>query len=101
MDTDVEDVDLDLTDVSESLNLDLDDDANDAIEIISESAADDDEFDLSSLDDVDEISTKLDLARAYLDMGDKEGTRSILDEVLAEGNDDQKHEANSLMAKLG
>ena len=53
-----------------------------------------------SLDDVDEISTKLDLARAYLDMGDHEGTRGILEEVLADGNDEQKQEANDLMAKL-
>ena len=69
------------------------------IEVDSEQAADDD-FDLSSLDDVDEISTKLDLARAYLDMGDHEGTRGILEEVIAEGNDEQKKEAADLMAKL-
>jgi pilus assembly protein FimV len=61
---------------------------------------DEDDFDLSSLDDVDEVSTKLDLARAYLDMGDHEGTRGILEEVLAEGNDEQKQEANELMEKL-
>jgi len=66
-----------------------------------EPAADEEEdFDLSSLDDVDEISTKLDLARAYLDMGDHEGTRGILEEVIAEGNDEQKKEAADLMAKL-
>ncbi|OGI45933.1 MAG: hypothetical protein A2637_08005, partial [Candidatus Muproteobacteria bacterium RIFCSPHIGHO2_01_FULL_65_16] len=34
----------------------------------------------------DETATKLDLARAYIDMGDAEGARSILDEVMAEGN---------------
>jgi len=62
---------------------------------------DEDDFDLSSLDDVDEVSTKLDLARAYLDMGDHEGSRGILEEVLTEGNDEQKEEANELMAKLG
>ncbi|MCK7494742.1 MAG: hypothetical protein MZW92_29140 [Comamonadaceae bacterium] len=33
----------------------------------------------------DETATKLDLAKAYIDMGDSEGARSILDEVLAEG----------------
>jgi pilus assembly protein FimV len=63
--------------------------------------SDDDDFDLSSLDDVDEVSTKLDLARAYLDMGDHDGSRGILEEVLAEGNDEQKEEASELMAKLG
>jgi len=59
-----------------------------------------DDFDLSSLGDADEISTKLDLARAYLDMGDDEGTRGILEEVIAEGNDEQKKEANELMGQL-
>ena len=62
--------------------------------------SDEDDFDLSSLDDVDEVSTKLDLARAYLDMGDHEGTRGILEEVIAEGDDEQKQEASELMAKL-
>ena len=61
----------------------------------------DDSLDLSDLDDVDEVSTKLDLARAYLDMGDADGTRSILDEVLAEGNDEQKQEAQELLNQLG
>ena len=70
-------------------------------EPVIDDSSDEDDFDLSSLDDVDEISTKLDLARAYLDMGDHEGTRSILEEVIAEGSDEQKQEANELMEKLG
>ena len=32
-----------------------------------------------------EVGTKLDLARAYMDMGDPEGARNILEEVLSEG----------------
>jgi pilus assembly protein FimV len=52
------------------------------------------------LDASDEVSTKLDLARAYLDMGDPEGARSILDEVLEEGNEAQKDEAGKLIAEL-
>ena len=55
---------------------------------------DDDDDDL--FDAGDENSTKLDLARAYLDMGDSEGARSLLDEVIAEGSDEQKQEARSL-----
>jgi len=47
-----------------------------------------------------EIGTKLDLARAYVDMGDPEGARSILEEVLSEGSDAQKREADRLMASL-
>jgi pilus assembly protein FimV len=48
----------------------------------------------------DEVSTKLDLARAYIDMGDSEGARSTLEEVLSEGNDEQKREAQDLIDQL-
>jgi pilus assembly protein FimV len=49
----------------------------------------------------EEVNTKLDLARAYLEMGDREGAREILQEVLGEGADDQKAEASKLMADAG
>jgi pilus assembly protein FimV len=48
----------------------------------------------------DAIGTKLDLAKAYLDMGDPDGARSMLEEVLIEGNDGQKLEARKLMADI-
>ncbi|HEX6833093.1 MAG TPA: FimV/HubP family polar landmark protein, partial [Rudaea sp.] len=48
----------------------------------------------------DAIGTKLDLAKAYMDMGDPEGARSMLDEVLTEGNDTQKGEARRLLAEI-
>jgi pilus assembly protein FimV len=51
-------------------------------------------------DGMDEVATKLDLARAYLEMGDKEGAREILQEVLNEGNDKQQGDARSLMASI-
>ncbi len=47
-----------------------------------------------------EVGTKLDLARAYMDMGDPEGARSILEEVLSEGSASQKQEAQRLIASL-
>jgi pilus assembly protein FimV len=47
-----------------------------------------------------EVGTKLDLARAYIDMGDPEGARSILDEVLKEGSAVQKQEAERLVSSL-
>ena len=47
-----------------------------------------------------EVGTKLDLARAYMDMGDPEGARSILEEVLAEGSASQKTEARRLIDSL-
>ena len=48
----------------------------------------------------DETATKLDLAKAYIDMGDAEGARSILDEVMTEGNDNQKQQARNLAAQI-
>jgi pilus assembly protein FimV len=47
-----------------------------------------------------EVGTKLDLARAYMDMGDPEGARSILDEVVQEGSASQKQEASRLIESL-
>lgn len=49
----------------------------------------------------DAIGTKLDLAKAYLDMGDPDGARSMLEEVLAEGSAAQQEEARKLIAELG
>lgn len=48
-----------------------------------------------------EVSTKLDLARAYIDMGDVEGARDILQEALKEGNAEQQNVARKLLAELG
>ncbi|MGN6517871.1 MAG: FimV/HubP family polar landmark protein [Dokdonella sp.] len=48
----------------------------------------------------DAIGTKLDLAKAYMDMGDPDGARSMLEEVVAEGNDAQKAEAHRLISEL-
>lgn len=51
--------------------------------------------------EVDEVGTKLDLAKAYVDMGDSDGARSILDEVLEEGDESQKAQAKELLGALG
>ena len=59
---------------------------------------DDAEFDY--LSGADEVATKLDLARAYIDMGDHDGARDILDEVNKEGDQAQRREANELRSKL-
>lgn len=48
-----------------------------------------------------EVETKLELARAYEEMGDKEGARELLDEVLREGSASQQATARELIAKLG
>ncbi|MGK0445835.1 MAG: pilus assembly protein FimV, partial [Bermanella sp.] len=56
--------------------------------------------DLDFLSGTDESETKLDLARAYIDMEDQDGAREILQEVLDEGSDQQKQEATKLMDSL-
>ncbi|SDS14355.1 pilus assembly protein FimV [Halopseudomonas xinjiangensis] len=58
-----------------------------------------DEFDF--LSGTDECATKLDLARAYIDMGDEEGARDILSEVVDEGSDQQQQDARDMLAQLG
>lgn len=49
----------------------------------------------------DPVGTKLDLARAYLEMGDSDGARSMLLEVVAEGHEVQRQEARRLLDELG
>jgi len=58
------------------------------------------DFDISGYDEIDEAETKLDLAAAYADMGDPDGARNILEEVLKEGNDEQKSKAQALLNNL-
>lgn len=76
------------------------------------SAARDHSFNLDDMDadlpsgdelgmgDIDEIATKLDLARAYIEMHETDGAKEILQEVISEGNAQQKQEAQALLAKL-
>lgn len=50
--------------------------------------------------DAHAVETKLDLARAYLEMGDQEGARSLLDEVQVEGSEQQRAQGQKLAAQL-
>lgn len=70
-------------------------------------ADEDDEMDESidlGLDDLmgegDVIVTKLDLAKAYIEMGDTEGAKNLLTEVISEGNTDQVNTANKLLDEM-
>jgi pilus assembly protein FimV len=49
----------------------------------------------------EEVDTKLELARAYEEMGDQEGARELLEEVLKEGDVAQQDAARTVLAKLG
>ncbi|NRH29475.1 FimV family protein [Pseudomonas sp. MS19] len=101
----LEDVSGELEQLSDSLaeNQPEEIDLPDVPEVTAESLAAEDfdgEDDFDFLSGTDETATKLDLARAYIDMGDAEGAKDILDEVIAEGNDGQQQEAKELIAKL-
>jgi pilus assembly protein FimV len=61
-------------------------------------ASADDELDF--LSGTDEVATKLDLAQAYIDMGDSDGARDILNEVVTEGDAGQKSEAKEMLSRL-
>ncbi len=60
---------------------------------------DEEEFDFFDASG-DEVATKLDLARAYMDMGDEEGARVILEDVVESGNEQQIAEAQSMMERM-
>ncbi|MEP5566994.1 MAG: FimV/HubP family polar landmark protein [Halioglobus sp.] len=60
-----------------------------------------DDEDLVIAAEANSMSTKLDLARAYMDMGDEDGARQILEEVVADGSEEQKAEAGELLERIG
>jgi len=82
--------DLTLTDV----------DSDNALEEDLGSDEDSDELPSGANETWDEAGTKLDLARAYIEMDDKESAQSILEEVAKEGTNDQKDEARDLINQI-
>ncbi|MDD5176861.1 MAG: pilus assembly protein [Sterolibacterium sp.] len=58
---------------------------------------------MPALDDaaLQDVATKIELAQAYEDMGDKEGARELLQEVLNEGNAAQQETARNKLDQLG
>jgi pilus assembly protein FimV len=104
-------VEAELTDnISHDLEMDPDAEVDellgstdDDIELVEQ--RNDDEQDeildrMNLLSDADEIETKLDLARAYIEMEDTEGARDILTEITSEGSDTQREEARKLLESL-
>lgn len=49
----------------------------------------------------DPVATKLELAEAYVDMGDEDGARDLLEEVLREGSEAQQAKAKEMLEQLG
>ncbi|WP_417534134.1 FimV/HubP family polar landmark protein [Marinobacterium stanieri] len=93
------DLEMDLdSEVDEMLNstddeIELSEERNDeAVEILDK---------MNLLSGTDETETKLDLARAYLEMDDREGARDILQEITSEGSQSQREQAQKLLDTLG
>lgn len=116
-DLDFKSSDMDFTETKEEAEEFAESIAEEGVDFISESELmdteftdddldsgidDEDDIDESILDlgDVDEASTKLDLARAYIDMEDYDGANEILQEVVTEGSDKQKAEAEELLSQM-
>ncbi|MDH3315873.1 MAG: hypothetical protein OER43_08930 [Gammaproteobacteria bacterium] len=127
LDTDTEDA-VDLTFLGDAAGTAADDDALADLEFGDENTDDDNgddanhtefllrevpQLDTSDLEfgpgggsgegsgDLDDIQTKLDLAEAYIEMGDTDGARGILGEVMDEGTNTQQEQAKDLLEKLG
>lgn len=92
LDLDIEDLPVASEEVSEVAS------PASVMDIDESDLGEDDDFDF--LAGADEAATKLDLARAYIEMGDHEGARDILDEVAIEGNEEQKAEARDLLKNI-
>ncbi len=103
---DDDDLDLSLDDDDATIVPGIGGDDDDST-IVPGLGEDDDDLDLS-LDDEDgldldldlEEDNKLDLARAYIDMGDTDGAKSLLEEVLKEGTDSEQQEATGLLESM-
>ncbi len=54
-----------------------------------------------NIDVNDEVATKLELAKAYEEMGDIEGARELLEEVVADGAEQQRQQAQGILSRLG
>ncbi|HIF87806.1 MAG TPA: hypothetical protein EYQ30_13445 [Gammaproteobacteria bacterium] len=94
-----EEISADAASASEQETEDLDDDLG---------FVDNDEMEIEFVDDIEEVqllpgdesATKLELAYAYQKMGDVEGAKEILLEVIEEGTEEQVTEAGKLLLSL-
>ncbi len=104
---DVDDKELQDIDFSAVGEIDLSDSLDDDFDFnfdipatTGQNAGQYDEFGVSDLTDMDELETKLDLAKAYVDMGDATAAKDIAKEVLEQGTDEQKKAAQALLDEL-
>lgn len=78
----------------EDLDLDFD------VSVSSDDVVAELDKEFSFLANTNENATRLELARAYLEMGDRLGARDLLEEVVADGSPDQKTEAQGMLMRI-
>ncbi|MEH6604055.1 MAG: FimV/HubP family polar landmark protein [Pseudomonadales bacterium] len=97
-----DDLSLDLDDSNE-LDTDFDDiemGEDELGDIFGDDNGDDEDTDLDDGEELDGVATKIELAQAYIDMGDGDGAKDVLQEVLDEGNEEQKAQAQDILSSL-
>lgn len=87
-------------DLSSDFDFDFDFESDLPLSTSGQSSRQHDEFGVSDLTDMDELETKLDLAKAYVDMGDADAAKDIAREVLEKGSAEQKKIAQALLDEL-
>ncbi len=96
-----DDLTLDLDQLSGDLEMDSAElSANSGLEMPDLNAADLTADDSLSLGNADEMDTMMDLAKAYIDMGDNDSASSALGEIVKSGNPEQRTEAETLLRKI-
>lgn len=96
-----DDLTLDLDQLSGDLEMDSKDlSQNSGLEMPDLNAADLTADDSLSLGNADEMDTMMDLAKAYIDMGDNDSASSALGEIVKSGNPEQRTEAQTLLRKI-
>lgn len=96
LDGDLTEEDADAMDLGE---LSLEDGDDLSLDDMMASAFPEDDTD-GLLDDTDDMTTKLDMARAYIEMGEHESAIEVLDEVIQGGTAEQQSEAAELKGTL-
>jgi len=94
------DLDLDLDDLTAALDVSQVGDAVDQVGGDETAEMPVGQGDADNARTMTEVGTKLDLARAYVDMGDPGGARSILEEVLEEGDESQRQQAQQILESI-
>jgi len=97
LDFDIDDLDIEDLDQADTVAMDLSSTTSPASEETVVMPVDES---VERQSEADEIDTKLNLAKAYIELGDNDGARSILDEVARDGSDAQKTEAQRLINQL-